>query len=60
MIRNNPYDWTVDVQVDGRRVQYTAKSRDSSKPSTIVVSRMLFMENGVKYEGVLKFADLVS
>jgi len=60
MIRNKPYDWTVDVHVDGRRVEYACVKHDKSKASAKTASHMNFMENGVAYEGHLKFADLVS
>jgi hypothetical protein len=60
MVRNQPYDWTIDIYVDGRRVKYTAESFDDTKPSSIRASHMRFMENGVTYKGQLKFASLVS
>ena len=59
MIRNDPYDWTIRVHVDGRKVKYTSLHHDKSKATTMTAAHMNFMENGIAYEGQLKFADLV-
>jgi hypothetical protein len=57
--RHAKYDWVVRVFVDGRLVcsRIMVKTKAVHELS---ISHMTFEEAGVKYDGVLKFAALVS
>jgi hypothetical protein len=59
MRRHAKYDWVIKVSVDGRLVA----SRIIARTKTVhelSVSLMTFEEAGKKYDGLLKFAALVS
>ena len=57
--RHAKYDWVVRVEIDGRLVasRILFKLRKEHQLST---SYMTFEEAGVQYDGLLKFATLVS
>jgi hypothetical protein len=57
--RHAKYDWMVRVFVDGRMVssRILAKTKAVHELS---ISHMTFEEAGVEYDGLLKFAALVS
>jgi len=59
MRRHPKYDWVVTVSVDGRLIACHILLR-TSKVLDLSVSLMTFEEAGVKYDGLLKFAGLVS
>jgi hypothetical protein len=57
--RQHQYDWLIEIFVDGRMVTNRVVSKDP-KGREVSVAHMTFEEAGVKYDGLLKFAALVS
>jgi len=58
--RDSPFHWAICVSVDGREVHQGTMMHTTSSAFQYTVSHMTFKENGVAYEGRLKFAALVS
>jgi hypothetical protein len=57
--RHAKYDWVIRIFVDGRKVA----SRILAKTMAVhelSISHMTFEDAGVEYDGLLKFAALVS